>query len=310
MMLDTKNRPGIHHNTPKISIVTPSYNQVRFLEAAIQSVLSQNYPNLEYIIIDGGSTDGSLDIIRKYENQLSYWCSEPDNGQYDAINKGLTKSTGEIMAWINSDDMYFPWTLKTVASIFFHLPQVKWLTTLQQGQWDWHGFFLGVKPIPGYSQEAFWEGRYLPGANREAFGHIQQESTFWSRTLWEKAGGYIAKDIPLAGDFELWCRFYRHADLFGVLSPLGGFRYHVTQRSAEHCYDYLQEARQALGMFRCQVQCSPNSLRTLAERWHLTNIPGMRHLARSLWAYRGKQVIRENLGSADNHWSIKDYYFL
>ena len=94
-------------NLPKISIVTPSFNQAQFIEETILSVLNQNYPNLEYIIIDGGSTDGSVDIIKKYADKIAYWVSEKDSGMYDAINKGFGKSTGEILAWINSDDIFF-----------------------------------------------------------------------------------------------------------------------------------------------------------------------------------------------------------
>ena len=103
---------------PKISIVTPSFNQVQFIEETIRSVILQNYPNLEYIIIDGGSTDGSVEIIKKYEKYLTYWVSEPDSGQSEAINKGWKIATGDIIAWLNSDDMYMPYALSTIASMY------------------------------------------------------------------------------------------------------------------------------------------------------------------------------------------------
>jgi glycosyltransferase involved in cell wall biosynthesis len=105
-------------NLPKISIITPNYNGGEYLEETIQSILTQNYPNLEYIIIDGGSTDNSVEIIKKYEDQLSFWVSEPDKGLYDAIQKGFDKSSGEIMAWLNSDDLYHKNAFFTVVEIF------------------------------------------------------------------------------------------------------------------------------------------------------------------------------------------------
>jgi len=109
---------------PKISIVTPSFNQGKFIEQTIQSVLNQNYPNLEYIIIDGGSVDNTVEIIKKYEQHIHYWISEPDNGQTDAVNKGFAKCTGDIFNWLNSDDYYEPGALQTISNLFTSNPAV------------------------------------------------------------------------------------------------------------------------------------------------------------------------------------------
>src|SRR5665647_1802387 len=111
-------RSGTGMNYPKISIVTPSFNQGRYIEQTIQSVINQNYPNLEYIIIDGGSTDDTIEVIKKYEKHISFWISEPDKGQADAINKGFAKCTGDIFNWINSDDYYEPETFKKLSNLF------------------------------------------------------------------------------------------------------------------------------------------------------------------------------------------------
>ena len=295
------------NSLPKISIVTPSYNQGQFLEATIQSVLSQNYPNLEYIIIDGGSTDNSVEIIQKYTEYLHFWCSEPDAGQYAAINKGFAHSTGEIMAWLNSDDMYFPWTLKTVSSIMVELPQVKWLTTSNPGFWDWHGFCTRIDKVHGYSRKAFEDSRHLPSGKR-LIGWIQQESTFWQRGLWEKVGGFVSTEFKLASDFDLWSRFYLYADLYSTPSPLGGFRQQASQRSSQ-IEQYLLEAQQSLARMRTDLNWKPNLIRELAFQLKLDQIPKIRSWSAPIYKYQGKQVVRKALNTSDSHWAVEDHQF-
>jgi glycosyltransferase involved in cell wall biosynthesis len=283
---------------PKISIVTPSFNQAEFIESTIQSVLSQNYPNLEYIIIDGGSTDGSVEIIKRYENRLHFWCSEPDAGQYDAIKKGFTYSTGEIMAWLNSDDVYFPWTFKTVASIMSELPQVEWLTTLNHGLWDWSGFCMGFLSIPGFSREAF-----LNGAS-----NIQQESTFWKRSLWERASSYNFTKFKLAGDFDLWTHLYLYADLYGTPSPLGGFRKQLNQKSRQ-IQQYLVEAQESLASMQSFFKWSPDFYKNIVYKLKLHRIPKIEKILLPRYGYLGKRVIRRKADSPDSFWDIEEYRF-
>jgi GT2 family glycosyltransferase len=233
-------------STPTISIVTPSYNQAAYLDAAITSVLSQRHPGLEYVIMDGGSTDGSVEIIERHAAQLAHWTSGPDGGHYLAVNAGFAKTSGEIMAWLNADDQYLPWTFSVVAEVFEHLPEVDWITTRFPLRWDKRGRAVRCSPREGYGRGAFQQGAYLPGDGRAV---IQQESTFWRRSLWERAGGRLdAENYPLAGDFELWARFFQHAELVSVDTPLGGFRMHGDQRSAEHRAQYFAEAGRAWRM--------------------------------------------------------------
>lgn len=291
---------------PKISIVTPSFNQAEFIEATIQSVLDQGYPNLEYIIIDGGSTDGSVEIIKKYEIHLHFWCSEPDGGQYDAINKGFTHSTGEIMAWLNSDDIYYPWTFRTVSSIMSELSQVEWLTTLNRGLCDWQGFCIDFHKDPGYSREAFLDGCY--GGSREAVWVIQQESTFWRRSLWRKIDSYINTEYNFAGDFDLWSRFFFHAELYGTTSPLGGFRNQSNQKS-RNLEEYAIEAEKSLNAMRKQLNRIPNRTRKMALQLKLNKIPKIRKISESLYSYRGKRVVRKNQDLPNGFWDIEEYTF-
>jgi glycosyltransferase involved in cell wall biosynthesis len=295
-------------NIAKISIVTPSFNQASFLEATIRSVINQNYPNLEYIIIDGGSTDGSVEIIKKYEQYLHFWCSEPDGGQYDAINKGFSHSTGEIMGWINSDDMYLPWAFKTVADIMSSLPNVQWLSTLNPGGWDYYGFCSGFSQIPGFSLEAFLDGCYLPFNNSKGIAWIQQESTFWHRKLWNISGGYVRTDLKLASDFDLWCRFYTKADLYGTHSPLGGFRsqYHQKSRNIE---EYAKESNISLSLMRQSMNWKPNIWKNILFALKLTKIPKVKKIILSQWGYESQKIVRAKSDQPDSYWQIENYKF-
>ncbi len=219
---------------PRISIVTPSFNHGHYIEETIKSILLQGYPNLEYAIIDGGSTDSTIEVIHKYEHLLSFWVSEKDQGQYDAINKGFAESSGEIMAWLNSDDVYMPWTLQTVAEIFSEFPQVDWIMGLpSQIQANAVHNILPCNPFP----RQFIECGLFRGGD---WGIIQQESCFWRRKLWQQAGPLQLK-YALAGDFELWSRFARYSDLVSVNTLLGGFSVHGTNRSIINRTGYMSE---------------------------------------------------------------------
>ena len=225
---------------PKISIVTPSFNQAEFLEKTICSVLSQNYPNLEYIIIDGGSTDGSVEIIKKYADRLTYWVSEKDNGQYHAINNGFLHTTGDIMGWINSSDIYFPWTLQTIAEIFNSNQAVHWLSGMPVSLSE------GIAPQSIYPSSEKNKYDILCGN----YKWIQQESVFWKRRLWNKAGGKIDTGMRNAADFGLWLNFFAFENLYYVNTILAGFRFHDVRRGDDASGVYYAEAASLYKKFR------------------------------------------------------------
>lgn len=243
---------------PRVSVVTPSFNQGRFLEATIKSILDQNYPNLEYIIMDGGSTDNSVEIIKKYEKSLTYWQSQKDRGQNHAITEGFKHATGEIFAYLNSDDLYHPWTLHTVAEIFSQQPKVEWLTTQTTMVFDAAGEPLTTHHAIQHTRLRFYSGMTLRNFFDES-GWIQQEGTFWRRSLWEKAGARMDEDAYRTGDYELWARFFQYADLTTTRIPLGAFRWHGDNKTQldltiKECQDILQrypnERKWSINKFR------------------------------------------------------------
>jgi glycosyltransferase involved in cell wall biosynthesis len=287
-------------NWPKISLVTPVRDSARYLEATIRSVLSQQYPGLEYILVDGASTDGSLDIIRKYEAELQSWISEPDRGMYDAINKGFARSSGELMGWISATDLLHTGSLWVVGSVFRTFPQVEWITGRASG-FSENGMAVEILNLRQWSRLPF-----LAGANR----YIQQESTFWRRSLWEHAGGRVDDSRRNCSDFELWVRFFRYAKLYPVDALIGGFRSHPDslglQNLAEchHIHDEIIQKELSsmsgvagLKLFRA---LSTRALRTpaLAKPWTKLVIGALRKWPTSgaapIIRYRGDEWVMEN----------------
>lgn len=224
---------------PKLSVVTPSYNQADFLEECIDSVLSQGYPNLEYVIMDGGSTDGSVEIIKKYEKYLTYWQSKRDGGQYQAINEGFRQTRGELMTWLNSDDKFHPLAFTKAASVFMMNTEVQWLSG-RHNHWDTAGRLCW---FDDHSQ-VLSRRKHLNGFFDKPF--IQQEGTFWRRALWQASGGALTTGLALAADLELWMRFFRLTHLHVLDTLLAGFRVHENQKSALQNKCYYAEAEDVI----------------------------------------------------------------
>lgn len=217
---------------PTITLVTPSYNQAAYLEATIRSVLEQDYPALRFIIMDGGSTDGSVDIIQRYADKLTYWISTKDGGQSDAINKGFAieptevKPDNEIMTWLNSDDVLLPGALRRVGNIFADYPGLDWLTG-QPANMDVEGNLRFRRLKTGYSRSFIRRGWY----HGRGLGFIRQEGTFWRRSLWNKVSG-INPALHYAMDFDLWRRFAVHSPLVAVEQHLAAFRTQPEQKTS------------------------------------------------------------------------------
>jgi glycosyltransferase involved in cell wall biosynthesis len=211
----------------------------KYIEQTIQSIILQDYPNLEYIIVDGGSSDHTMDIINKYKNKISIIINEPDNGMYDAVNKGIKLSTGDIIAWLNADDIYFPWTLSTVAKAFSENIEINWIRGIPAFL-DEFGYLSNMyNNISAAPQNIIKNGWFRPGI----YGCLQQENIFWKRSLWEKANG-LNLDYTLAADFELWTRFAEYSELVSVGLPLAAFRKRSQSISILQSRKYFDEVHQ------------------------------------------------------------------
>jgi hypothetical protein len=227
--------------TPRISVVTPALNQAPYIEATLESVLAGSRAAAEYLVLDGGSTDGTAELIEKHADRLTSWSSGPDDGQYDAVDRGLRKTTGDVMCWLNAGDVFLPWTLALVSEILTKFPEIEWLTTQRPLVIDEAGIAVQSEYVGGFARASFRAGVNLPGGDWFARAGIQQESTFWRRSLWDRAGGRLATELRYAGDFELWLRFLDHAEPYAVDVPLGAHRVHAQQKT-ETLEPYVAEA--------------------------------------------------------------------
>jgi len=197
-----------------VSVITPSYNQARYLEATIQSVLGQDYPEIEYIIVDGGSTDGSVDLIQRYSNRLGWWVSERDQGQTDAINKGFTRARGQILAWLNSDDVYLPGAVSQAVAYLKAHPEAG-MVYGNTNFIDENG-----KEI-GQFNAAPTDLRLL----RQGYVHIPQQASFFRADLWRKVGP-LDPSFYFAMDYDLWVRLAKLGPLAYTPQLWASFRLH------------------------------------------------------------------------------------
>ena len=225
---------------PLVSIVTPSFNQSQYLEQTILSVLQQDYPAIEYIIIDGGSTDGSVDIIRRYEDRLAYWVSEPDKGQSHALNKGFAKTTGEILAWQNADDFYEPGAIATAITAYKRHPG-----SIIAG----HGWFLDEttgdrwlkRPygITFANMVKFWEGKWswiVP-------------AILFPRKAYLESGGFD-ENLHYVMDHDLFCRLLQRCSVVYVKDLLATFRLHPESKSGSRdYYRFILEESEAVKQY-------------------------------------------------------------
>jgi len=203
---------------PKVSIVTPSYNQAGFIEETIQSILGQNYPDIEYIIVDGASTDGSPEIIRKYESQLAWWVSEPDKGQSDAINKGFAHATGDILTWVCSDDTLLPGAVSTIVDLFARHPDA--------------GMIYGDALLtdPAGEKIGVCLGKPYSLRTLTIYATVPQPASFFSRAAWEQFGPLDSK-IHFAMDRDLFLRMAGRTPIYYEPALLATMREHPESKS-------------------------------------------------------------------------------
>ena len=239
---------------PLVSIITPSFNQARYLEVTIESVLSQDYPHIEYIVIDGASTDSSVEIIKKYENRLAYWVSEKDNGQADAINKGLALAKSDIVAWLNSDDYYLPNAISAAVKAFEENPDAVMVygDILAVDEW---GHTINLLKYQQLSKEDLL-----------CFQIIGQPAVFFRREVYEKSGG-LDTTFHFLLDHHLWIRIAQHGRILHVPQTWAAARYHAEAKNRAKAAEFGREAFRILDWVKSQPQLA-GAISSVERRAH------------------------------------------
>lgn len=282
---------------PRISIVTPSLNQGQFIEETIQSVLGQNYPNLEYIIMDGGSSDNSVDIIRKYRDYITYWDSRTDCGQADAINRGFSIAKGQVFGWLNSDDMYLPGTLLYVAEQF------------QSLQRCFEGILFGNCVHLNETNNLVWGSQvhvHHSSSDIELLDYLIQPSSFWTRAIWERVGP-LSMEMQYGFDWDWFIRAKRKGVRFEACKRyLSVYRIHPQHKTATGRSDRLKEISDIYRKYHGENLahtydwlCKHNHLIKTIRRWfnklRLTKILDPDNLIRILFLRNVTQVQYDNI---------------
>jgi len=255
---------------PLVSIVTPSLNQSQFLEATICSVLSQDYPHIEYIICDGGSTDGSVEIIHKYKDRLAWWCSEKDEGQSAAINKGLGRAKGKILAWLNSDDCYLPGCVSTIVSAFERYPDA--------------GLIFGNLEIIDEHGQRVKSFPYQDWTLADQLTHkvtLLQPASFWRREVMDSVG-LLRTDLHYAMDLEFWIRIGRRYTIKSLDQVLAQYRVSSINKGSTQTTRWGPEFIKILDELYSEKNLTPDILSLKEKAYAGAYLTGARSL---LYAY-------------------------
>jgi len=253
---------------PIVSIVTPSFNQARYLEATIRSVLSQDYARIEYMIVDGGSSDGTVDILKEYGGKLAWWVSEKDKGQTDAINKGFARAKGEVLAWLNSDDTYEPGAVSAAVRYLQEHPKVG----MVYGDCN---FINETGRVIGKFSSAQTSYRLL----RQGYSHIPQQTMFFRAELWKQVGP-LDRSFYFAMDYDLWTRIAARSEIKYVPQTWANFRLHTSGKTI------LADDRCWPEMIRVHYRDGGSFFSVIVAKYYL------RKLVAPIWNWRRRRMFK------------------